>query len=88
MPGAHLAGEVQVGNRSLIGIGSSVRQQICIGSDVTVGAGAAVVADLPDGYRVRCLPGSRTPLKIFTLSFCRSFLPLRFRADRCSHFHP
>lgn len=47
-PGARLAGAVHIGPRSWIGIGASVIQQVCIGSDVTVGAGAAVVRDLPD----------------------------------------
>ena len=40
-PGSCLAGEVKVGARSSIGIGASVIQQVRIGSDVTVGAGAA-----------------------------------------------
>lgn len=47
-PGAHLAGEVCLGDRSWMGIGSSVRQMVKIGCDVMVGAGAAVVADIPD----------------------------------------
>jgi len=45
--GAHLAGEVRVGDRSWIGIDAPVIQQIYIGSDVI---GAAVVRDLPDGF--------------------------------------
>lgn len=48
-PGAHLAGGVTLGDRSWIGIGSSVRQLVQIGADVTVGAGAAVTSNLPDG---------------------------------------
>ena len=55
-PGARLAGEVVVGARSWIGIGSSVIQQVRIGADVTVGAGAAVVRDLPDGVLVVGVP--------------------------------
>jgi len=47
-PGARLAGGVSVGEYSWIGIGASVRQQVNIGKEVTVGAGAAVVSDLPD----------------------------------------
>ena len=47
-PGSRLAGEVNVGSRTLIGIGASVIQQVRIGSDVTVGAGAAVVRDVPN----------------------------------------
>jgi len=60
-PGSHLAGAVQVGARSWIGIGSSVIQGLTIGVDVTVGAGAAVVHDLVDeitavGVPARALP--------------------------------
>lgn len=55
-PGARLAGEVQVGRRSWIGIGASVIQRVCIGSDVTVGAGAAVIEDLADGVTVVGVP--------------------------------
>lgn len=55
-PGVRLAGRVQVGNRSWIGIGASVIQQIRIGADVTVGAGAAVVRDLPDGVTAVGVP--------------------------------
>lgn len=55
-PGARLAGEVHVGPRSWIGIGASVIHQVCIGSDVTVGAGAAVLRDLPDGVTAVGVP--------------------------------
>jgi sugar O-acyltransferase (sialic acid O-acetyltransferase NeuD family) len=55
-PGSRLAGEVEVGARSWIGIGASVIQQVRIGSDVTVGAGAAVVRDLPDGVTAAGVP--------------------------------
>lgn len=47
-PGARLAGGVHVGAQSWIGIGASVKQLVRIGQNVTVGAGAAVVADLSD----------------------------------------
>lgn len=55
-PGAHLAGGVQVGDRSWLGIGSSVIQLVHIGTDVTVGAGAAVVSDIPDHCVVTGVP--------------------------------
>ena len=55
-PGARLAGGVRVGARSWIGIGASVIQQVCIGSDVTVGAGAAVVCDLPNSVTAVGVP--------------------------------
>ena len=55
-PGARLAGSVTVGARSSIGIGASVIQQVRIGCDVIVGAGAAVVRDLPDGVTAMGVP--------------------------------
>jgi len=47
---------VEIGDRSWIGIGASVIQQIRIGADVIVGAGAAVVHDLPDGVTAVGVP--------------------------------
>jgi sugar O-acyltransferase (sialic acid O-acetyltransferase NeuD family) len=55
-PGAHLAGGVHVGDGSWIGIGASVRQLIGIGADVVVGAGAAVVGEVPDNVMVVGVP--------------------------------
>tara|TARA_R110002124_G_scaffold282450_1_gene457602 strand:+ start:21574 stop:22164 length:591 start_codon:yes stop_codon:yes gene_type:complete len=55
-PGARLAGGVRVGARSWIGIGAVVREGVCIGQDVMVAAGAAVITDLPDGARVGGVP--------------------------------
>lgn len=60
-PGAHLAGEVQVGKLSLIGVGASIIQGIHIGSDVIVGAGAAVVRDLPNGCTAVGVPARALP---------------------------
>ena len=48
-PGARLAGGVSVGDRSWVGIGVCVKQLVEIGRDVTLGAGAAVVSNIPDG---------------------------------------
>ena len=56
LPGTHLAGGVHVGFRSIIGIGSAVKQNVSIGSDVTIGAGAAVVHDLPDSVTAVGVP--------------------------------
>jgi sugar O-acyltransferase (sialic acid O-acetyltransferase NeuD family) len=47
-PATALAGNVMIGARSWIGIGSAIRQGIRIGKDVMVGAGSVVVRDLPD----------------------------------------
>ncbi|HDS1758574.1 MULTISPECIES: acetyltransferase [unclassified Pseudomonas] len=55
-PGARLAGDVRVGARSWVGIGSSVRQMITLGEDVVVGVGAAVVADVMAGITVIGVP--------------------------------
>jgi len=55
-PGVNLAGSVVVGEASWIGIGASVRQLLEIGSDVIVGAGAAVVNDIQDGLTVVGVP--------------------------------
>lgn len=55
-PGSRLAGEVRVGAQSWIGIGASVIQQVCIGSNVTVGAGTVVIRDLPDSVTAVGVP--------------------------------
>ncbi|NYT60525.1 NeuD/PglB/VioB family sugar acetyltransferase [Alcaligenaceae bacterium] len=58
-PGAHLGGGVSIGDLSWVGLGASVRHQICIGQGVMVGAGAVVVADVPDGATVVGNPARR-----------------------------
>jgi sugar O-acyltransferase (sialic acid O-acetyltransferase NeuD family) len=58
-PGAHLAGNVRVGNRSWIGIAATIRQGTTIGCDATVGAGAVVVANVADGATVVGVPAKR-----------------------------
>ncbi|MNJ71095.1 UDP-N-acetylbacillosamine N-acetyltransferase [compost metagenome] len=55
-PGARLAGGVKVGDLSWVGIGASVRQLVRIGSDVIVGAGAAVTTDVADAQTVVGVP--------------------------------
>jgi len=59
-PGAHLAGSVRTGHCCWIGIGAAVRQQIVIGDDAIVGAGATVVADVAASTTVVGTPA--TPL--------------------------
>lgn len=51
-PGVHLAGCVSVGERSWVGLGSCVRQQIRIGSGVIIGAGAVVVSHIDNNVTV------------------------------------
>lgn len=55
-PGAHLAGGVNVGECTWIGIGATVNQYLTIGKNVTIGAGAAVVADVPNGVTIVGVP--------------------------------
>lgn len=47
-PGVHLAGRVEVGQATQIGIGATVVDRIHIGSGVFIGAGAVVISDIPD----------------------------------------
>jgi sugar O-acyltransferase (sialic acid O-acetyltransferase NeuD family) len=47
-PGANLSGAVSVGFAGLIGVGSSIKQNINIGDRVVVGAGSVVIADILD----------------------------------------
>ena len=47
-PGVNLGGHVKVGDRSWVGIGSVVIQCSEIGKDVIIGAGSAVVSNIPD----------------------------------------
>lgn len=55
-PGVSLAGNVRIGARSWIGIGSTVRQAISIGRDVLIGAGSVVVRDVPDAVTAYGVP--------------------------------
>lgn len=55
-PGARLAGGIEVGKLSWVGIGSSVRQSLRIGTEVVIGAGAAVVTDIADALTVVGVP--------------------------------
>lgn len=47
-PGCTLAGCVSVGDRTLVGVGTSVRPETKVGPDAIVGAGSAVVSDVPE----------------------------------------
>ena len=55
-PGAHLAGDVQVGQGALVGVGAAIIPGRRVGAWTTVGAGAAVVTDVPDGATVVGVP--------------------------------
>ena len=47
-PGVHMGGTVKIGKRSWIGVGSSVKNNITICEDVTVGVGGVVVKDIKE----------------------------------------
>ena len=55
-PGVNLGGSVEIGEKSWIGIGSSVKQCTIIGADVVVGAGSAVVKSLLGNQLVAGVP--------------------------------
>jgi UDP-perosamine 4-acetyltransferase len=55
-PQCGLAGNVQVGAASFLGIGCKVIPGVVIGEQVTVGAGGVVIADLPSGSRAVGVP--------------------------------
>jgi UDP-perosamine 4-acetyltransferase len=47
-PGVNCAGCVEIGEYSHIGIGSTIKQGVKIGRNVTVGAGSVVIKDIPE----------------------------------------
>ncbi|MEN3001406.1 MAG: acetyltransferase [Armatimonadota bacterium] len=55
-PGARLAGGVQVGEGTLLGVGCSVLPNRKIGAWSVIGAGAVVVDDIPEGVIVAGVP--------------------------------
>lgn len=55
-PGAHLAGNVQVGEGAFVGIGACAVPGVRIGAWSVVGAGAAVTQDVPDHATVGGVP--------------------------------
>lgn len=55
-PGVNLAGNVHVGEGALVGIGSCATPGVSIGAWSVVGAGAAVVSDVPERATVGGVP--------------------------------
>ena len=55
-PGTHLAGRITVGDRTLIGIGASIKEKITIGKNAVIGAGSVVIDDVPDNTTVYGVP--------------------------------
>ena len=57
-PGAHLAGNVRVGDESWVGIGSSVIEGRTIGDRCMIGGGAVVIANVRDDTTVAGVPAA------------------------------
>lgn len=55
-PAATLAGNVEVGEGTLIGMGAAILPHVKIGKWCKIGAGAVVVKDVPDGRTVIGVP--------------------------------
>lgn len=51
-PGVAIGGGARIGDGTVLGLGCRVRDHITIGRNVTVGMGAVVVCDVPDGVTV------------------------------------
>ncbi|MDX2114198.1 MAG: acetyltransferase [Planctomycetota bacterium] len=55
-PRTVLGGNVHIGDDTLVGLGACVRPGVRIGRECIIGAGAAVVRDVPDGLTVVGVP--------------------------------
>ncbi|MFH1772691.1 MAG: acetyltransferase [Candidatus Omnitrophota bacterium] len=55
-PGVSLAGHTKAGNNTFFGINSCTVENISVGSDVIVGAGAVILKDVPDKMVVAGVP--------------------------------
>lgn len=56
-PGAVLAGNVSIGERTFVGANAVIKQGIVVGKDVVIGAGSVVINNIPDGKTVVGNPG-------------------------------
>lgn len=56
-PGAVLAGNVCVGERSFVGANAVIKQGVIVGRDVVIGAGSVIITNIPDGKKVVGNPG-------------------------------
>ena len=55
-PGVHLGGTIRIGKYSWLGIGASVINQLVIGENVIIGAGAAVISNIEDNVTAVGVP--------------------------------
>jgi serine acetyltransferase len=47
-----LCGNVKVSNSSFVGANAVIKQRVSIGRNITIGAGAVVIKDVPDNITV------------------------------------
>ena len=59
-PGAVLAGNVNIGSQSWIGIGSTIKNNVTITNDVLIGAGSVVVKNIEENGIYIGIPARRT----------------------------
>ena len=69
-PRSVMGGSCSVGSLTLFGIGAVARPGIKIGANVVVGAGAAVVSDVPDGWVVAGTPARRIVVAVASTAGC------------------
>ncbi|NKB50032.1 MAG: acetyltransferase [Alphaproteobacteria bacterium] len=55
-PGVRAAGDVTVGKQAMVGVGASLIPGVHVGHNSTIGAGAVVTTDVPDGVTVVGIP--------------------------------
>jgi sugar O-acyltransferase (sialic acid O-acetyltransferase NeuD family) len=67
-PGAHLAGNVTIGNESWVGIGSSIIEGRTVGRRCIVGGGAALINDIPDDSTAVGVPARIVKAKSIQIS--------------------
>lgn len=56
-PGAVLAGNVSIGERTFVGANAVIKQGISVGKDVIIGAGSVIISDISDGKKIVGNPG-------------------------------
>ncbi len=63
MPGANLAGDVQLGNGVLVGSGANVLSGVKIGNGARIGSGAVVTKDVEEFTTVVGIPAKEISLR-------------------------
>jgi len=71
-PGVHVAGNVLLGEGCCLGIGSTVIPRASVGAWTTVGSGASVIRDLPEGVTAVGVPAEIIKWDVHERSTCRS----------------